>query len=409
VVFAQGMTIFNNILQQCLRCAIISALLIVAAPTSVQSQSLKTTVPTVLLYDVKTGSMLFDKAIDEPFPPASIIKLLTAETVFTALKDGKTSFDTEYQITEQIWRKGGAPSRGSAMFAAVNSRVKVSDLLKGLIVISGNDAALALANGIGGTEENFVTMMQERAKVIGLKNSVIRNPTGFSHPEQKVTARDILQLTQYIIDKHPEFFSLFSEREFTWNNIRQLNRNPLLAMNIGADGMKTGNTAEAGFGLVVSVMRGDRRLIAVMMGADSATARSSEARKLIDWGYDNFSERKLLERNAPLAEVSVSGGLQNSVPIGVDQELSMLLPISSQDAFETVIKTKSPLKAPILAGTEVGRLSVMSAGKIMIERPVFALSNVEQGSLSKRAFDNIKTGFWGLFRRSEPARAGAKP
>jgi serine-type D-Ala-D-Ala carboxypeptidase (penicillin-binding protein 5/6) len=409
MVFANSMMSFNRLSKQYLNSAVLFALMLMALLTSVQAQSFKTTLPNVLLYDVKTGSMLYDKAIDEPFPPASIIKLLTAETVFMAIKAGKTTLETEYPITEQIWRKGGAPSRGSAMFAAVNSRVSVLDLLKGLIVMSGNDSALALAHGIGGSEEGFVTMMQERAKTIGLERSVVRNPTGFAHPEQKVTARDILKLTLHIIDKHPEFISLFSEREFTWNGIRQLNRNPLLAMNVGAEGMKTGNTAEAGFGLVASVLRGERRLIAVTMGAETSIARSLESRKLIDWGYENFSERKLLEQNTPLSEVSVSGGTSATVAIGLNQDLTMLLPISTQDKFETIIRFKSPLTAPIVAGSEVGRLSVINAGKVAIERPVYALQSVEQGSLTKRAFDNVKTWFWGLFRRGEPLKAGSKP
>jgi serine-type D-Ala-D-Ala carboxypeptidase (penicillin-binding protein 5/6) len=168
MVFANSMMSFNRLSKQYLNSAVLFALMLMALLTSVQAQSFKTTLPNVLLYDVKTGSMLYDKAIDEPFPPASIIKLLTAETVFMAIKAGKTTLETEYPITEQIWRKGGAPSRGSAMFAAVNSRVSVLDLLKGLIVMSGNDSALALAHGIGGSEEGFVTMMQERAKTIGL-------------------------------------------------------------------------------------------------------------------------------------------------------------------------------------------------------------------------------------------------
>jgi serine-type D-Ala-D-Ala carboxypeptidase (penicillin-binding protein 5/6) len=396
VVFALTMDLIRLITKQSLKSAAFVIALILAASLPVSAQSLKTNAPISLLYDVKTGSYLFDKAIDEPFQPASLLKLLTLET--------------EYQITEQIWRKGGAPSRTSAMFAAVNSRVSVSNLLRGLIVISGNDAALALAHGIAGSEEAFVLLMQERAKILGLNRTIIRNVTGFEHPEQKTTARDLMKLSLAIINEHPEFFSLFSEREFTWNNIRQLNRNPLLSLNIGADGFMSGNTSDDGFGLIATSQRGDRRLIAVIMGAETALIRSAEARKLLEWGSDNFSERKLLERQVALTEAKVSGGIDGVVPVGVDQDLTMLLPISTQDSFETIIRYKAPLTAPVLAGAVIGKLTVMNAGKVMIERPVVALQAVERGSLTKRAMDNVKTWFWGLFRRSEaPPRTPAKP
>jgi serine-type D-Ala-D-Ala carboxypeptidase (penicillin-binding protein 5/6) len=409
VVFALIMDLIRLIMRQSLKSAAMIAALLLVVSLPASAQSLKTNATISLLYDVKTGSFLFDKAIDEPFQPASLLKLLTAETVFAALKAGKTTLETEYQITEQIWRKGGAPSRSSAMFAAVNSRVAVSNLLRGLIVMSGNDAALALAHGLAGSEEAFVQLMQERAKILGLNRTIIRNATGFEHPEQRTTARDLMKLSLAIIDQYPEFYPLFSEREFTWNNIRQLNRNPLLSLNIGADGLMTGNAADDGFGLVASAQRGERRLIAVIMGAETALVRSAEARKLMEWGNDNFSERKLLERNVPLTEAKVSGGIDGVVPVGVDQDLTMLLPLSTQDSFETIIRYKAPLTAPVLAGAEIGKLTVMNAGKVMIERPVIALQAVERGSLTKRAMDNVKTWFWGLFRRSEAPRPPAKP
>jgi serine-type D-Ala-D-Ala carboxypeptidase (penicillin-binding protein 5/6) len=410
MVFALEMELTLSNVRRFLKCVALVAALLLVASLPASAQSLKTNVPIALLYDVKTGSFLFDKSIDEPFQPASLLKLLTAEAVFAALKSSKTTLETEYQITEQIWRKGGAPSRSAAMFAAVNSRVSVSNLLRGLIVISGNDAALALAHGIAGSEEAFVQLMQERAKSLGLNRTTIRNVTGFEHPEQKTTARDLMKVALAIINNYPEFFPLFSEREFTWNNIRQLNRNPLLSLNIGADGFMTGNISDDGFGLVATAQRGDRRLISVIMGAETAQARASEARKIMDWGNDNFAERKLLDRNAPLADAKVSGGKEGIVPVGVDQDLTMLLPLSTQDSFETVIRYKAPLTAPVLSGDVIGQLSVMNAGKLMIQRPVIALQAVERGSLTKRAMDNVKTWFWGLFRRSEPAqRIAPKP
>jgi serine-type D-Ala-D-Ala carboxypeptidase (penicillin-binding protein 5/6) len=408
MMIADGMNVFSPFLPgtRRLRAFVPFSLALSCVMTTPSlAQSFKTNVPIAYLFDVKTNSVLFDKAADELFPPASIIKLLTAETVFTALKSGKIRPETEVFINEQIWRKGGAPSRGSAMFAAVRSRVGVTDLLKGLIVMSGNDAALALAEGVGGTEEAFVTLMQERARAIGLTRSQIRNATGFSHSEQKVTAKEMARLAGHIIQNHPEYYPLFAEREFTWNGIRQLSRNPLLTMNIGADGLKTGNIGEAGFGLVGSAVRDDRRLIVVIMGAETAVARASEARRLLEWGFDNFSIRKLLERRVHLAELKVSGGTSGLVPVGIGEDLALFMPVSVQDVVETSIRFKSPLMAPIVDGAEIGTLVVTRNGTIAAERPVIALQDVPQGSLAKRAFDNLSTWFLGLFRRNDPVRA----
>ncbi len=383
---------------------VVSGLIILAAVGAAGkdalAQSIQTAAPIAYLYDVNTRSPLFEKAADELFPPASIVKLLTAETVFHALKDGKITPQTEYAITEDVWRRGGAPSRGAAMFAPLNSRIAVSDLLQGLIVMSGNDAALALAAGLAGTEAGFVGRMQERARVIGLTRSQIRNATGFSHPEQKVSAREMAKLALHLIETYPENYALFGQREFTWNAIRQTNRNPLLAMNIGADGMKTGNIGDAGFGLVGSAVQNERRLIVVIMGADTALARAADARKLLEWGFSNFERRKLLEKQIPLTEAKVTGGLATSVPLGLKDDIDLLLPKSALDTVQTRINYLTPLKAPIAEGTEVGRLTVIrSGGAIALDVPVVALTEVPQGSLRKRAFDNSWEWFLNLFRR----------
>jgi serine-type D-Ala-D-Ala carboxypeptidase (penicillin-binding protein 5/6) len=365
-----------------------------------RAQSIQTTVPIVYLYDVGTKSVLFEKGADELFPPASIIKLLTAETVFDALKQGQVAMETEYLISEQTWRRGGAPSGGAAMFAALNSRVAVSDLLQGLLVMSANDAALALAEGLSGSEAEFLKRMQGRASALDLTRSQFRNATGFSHPEQRVTARDIAKLAGHIIQTYPEYYSIFGQREFTWNKIRQLNRNPLLTMNLGADGMKTGNIAEAGFGLVGSAVQDDRRLILVILGADSAVTRSAEAKKLLEWGFRNFERRKLLEKGVVLAEAKVTGGTSASVNLGVRDNIDMLLPKSSLDTVSTKIIYLGPIKAPVSAGTELGRLIVNRGTTVALEVPIVALSTVQEGSLGKRAFDNSWDWVSSLFRRS---------
>ncbi len=374
--------------------------MLIAAMTPTRAQSVQVTAPIAFLYDVNTGGMLFDKKADELHPPASVIKLLTAETVFHALKEGQLTLEQELPITESVWRRGGAPSGGAAMFAPLNSRVAVSDLLQGLVVQSANDAALAFAEGISGNEQAFVLRMQERAKTLGLTRTQARNATGFNHPEQRVTAREMALLTKHLIETYPDRFPLFGQREFTWNKIRQTNRNPLLAMNIGADGMKTGNIADAGFNLVGTAKQEGRRLIVVIFGADSAINRSADAKKLLEWGFSNFDQRKLLDKGAMLTEAKVSGGSKAVVPLGLKDDITMLLPKSAADTVVTTISYQGPVRAPIAVGDEIGRLQVKRGTAVALDVPIIALDDVPQGSLAKRALDNSVDWLTGLFRRN---------
>jgi serine-type D-Ala-D-Ala carboxypeptidase (penicillin-binding protein 5/6) len=367
--------------------------------TGVSAQSIQTAAPIAALYDIGTASFLFMKAGDQPHPPASLVKLLTAEIAFDALAKGEISLDQEIQITETVWRRGGAPAGGAAMYAPLNSRVAVRDLLQGLVVQSGNDAALALAEGLSKSEAAFVTRMQERARALGLTRSQFRNPMGFSHPEQRVTAREMALLAAHVIRTHPERYALFGQREFTWNSIRQTNRNPLLTMNIGADGLKTGMISESGFNLVGSAVQDGRRLVVVVMGADTAQTRAAEARKLLEWGFRNFERRKLLEKVTPLTEAKVSGGIIRQVPVGVADDVELLLPKSAADQLSVRISYKGPLKAPVTQGQAIGALTVMRGDVAAFEAPVIALADAPLGSLGKRAWDNVADWTIGLFRR----------
>jgi D-alanyl-D-alanine carboxypeptidase (penicillin-binding protein 5/6) len=364
-----------------------------------RAQSVQVTAPIAFLLDAGTNGMLFDKKADQPHPPASLVKMLTAETVFDALRQGKITLEQEVPITENVWRRGGAPAGGAAMFAPLNSRVAVSDLLQALVVQSANDAALALADAVAGGEAPFVAGMQERAKLIGLTVSQIRNATGYSHPEQKMTARELAMVAKFIIDNHPDRFALFNQREFTWNKIRQTNRNPLLAMNIGADGMKTGNLGDAGFNLVGTAQQEGRRLIVVIMGADTAINRAADARKLLEWGFTNFERRTLLAKRFPLTEAKVIGGTQGSVALGLAEDIVMLLPKSAQDPVSVTIRYEGPVRAPLTDGQHVGRLQVLRGAALAAEYPIVSLASVQQGGLVKRAWDNSIEWFIGLFRR----------
>ena len=245
----------------------------------------QTTVPYALLVDFDSGATLFAKNADAPMSPASTTKILTAEIVFRAIVEGRLRLDDFAPISARAAREGDAESGGSSMFAAANSQVRIDDLLRGLIIASGNDAAIALAEKLAGSEEAFAALMNARASELGMTHSHFANAWGVGDPRQRVTARDMARLAAYVIATYPQFYAYFGQTEFSWNGVQQQNRNPLLAMAIGADGLKTGHLAQSGFGLVGSAVQGGRRLILVLNGARSEDERAREARRLLEWGF----------------------------------------------------------------------------------------------------------------------------
>ena len=244
-----------------------------------KDEAFQTSIPAAILLDPDSDSMLFEKNGDQLVAPASLAKLMTLEYVFNEIKQGRLKLDDTFNISENAWRKGGAPSHGSTMFAAIHSDVKVDDLIHGIIVNSANDACIAIAEGMAGNETAFGALLTKRAREIGLEKSTFTNADGFPDPNLRVTAREMAELARHIMQTYPDFYPYFAEREFTWNNIRQQNRNPLLGMGIGADGMKTGETAEAGFNLVGSAVQDNFRLIVVVTGAKSDKERADEAQE----------------------------------------------------------------------------------------------------------------------------------
>ena len=266
------------------------ALILMAAGASVGSaEAVRTKAPYALLIDYDTGKVLFQKNAGAAMSPASTTKILTAEIVFRELAEGKFRLDDTMAISAKAAQEGDAESGGSSMFAQANTRVRVEDLLRGLLITSGNDAAIALAEGIAGSEEAFAVMMTRRARELGMTRSTFTNPWGRGDPGQKVTPRDMARLAAHVISAYPQYYKYFGEREFTWNNIRQVNRNPLLGMNIGADGLKTGHLAQSGFGLVGSAVQNGHRLILVLNGLKSDRDRASEAGRLMEWGFRALS------------------------------------------------------------------------------------------------------------------------
>ena len=364
------------------------------------AQAFQTSAPTAILMDADSHAVLFEKSADELVAPASMAKTMTAEIVFNELKNGRLNMDNEFTVSENAWRKGGAGSGGSAMFARVNTPIRLEDLLRGLIVQSGNDAAIAIAEGIAGTEENFARMMNERARQIGLTKSTFRNATGYGDPDQKVTVRDLAKLALHIIETYPDYYRIFGEREFTWNKIRQQNRNPLLSMEIGADGLKTGNIDESGYGLIGSAVQNGQRLIVVVNRLKTAKDRANESRKLLDWGFRAFEARQLFAENQVVGEAQVFGGDRRSVPLVSKKPIRVLVNRGDSERVSARIVYNGPLKAPIQKGTEVARIRVDRGETQALEMPLYADEDVQVGTLSQRALDGLLEFSTGWVRKA---------
>lgn len=397
-----------------IRALVQSACLTLAAyvailPLPAASQSFQTIAPQAVLMDAETGAVLLDVGGDQLVAPASLVKLMTAEIVFRELDGGRLKLDDEFTTSENAWRKGGAPAGGSSMFLAPNSRVKISDLLQGLIVASGNDAAISLAEGISGTEANFATLMTQRARELGLTKSTFRNSNGWNAPDQRVTMREMVKLSDHIIRTYPEFYKLFAQRDMTWNKIKQQNRNPLLSLDVGADGLKTGFIEESGYSLVGSAVQNGQRLIVAMSGLKNARDRQNEAKKLIDWGFRSFEIKTLLSAGARVGEASVFGGNSGSVGLLTKTEIRVPTPRGAAERMSAKIIYKGPIKAPIPAGAEVAQLHVYRGTTKVMEAPLLTAEVIERGSLTQRASDAaielgrslIKGGFQKATGKSE--------
>jgi D-alanyl-D-alanine carboxypeptidase (penicillin-binding protein 5/6) len=367
-----------------------------AAPSPRREGEHTTTAPVAILIDADSGTVLFEKNADEMVPPASLSKLMTAEVVFNEIVQGRLSLDQEFQVSTNAWRTGGAPSRTSSMFAPIHSRVKVEDLLRGIIVQSGNDACITLAEGIARSETQFAEMMTARARAIGLSKSTFGNSTGLPHPNQLMTARELAHLAQHIIRTYPQFYPIYNEREFTYNKIRQTNRNPLLALNIGADGLKTGFINEAGYGLVGSAVQNNLRLIVVVNGLKSEKERADEARKLLEWGFATFQTSILFPNGEIIAHAKVYGS--GYVPLVAAREVRLMVPRGVRERLTARVVYSGPVRPPVAKGQRVGTLKVWRGDAMVLEVPLQTAEPVQQGSIPRRAFDATTELFYALFR-----------
>ncbi|EJN14841.1 D-alanyl-D-alanine carboxypeptidase [Bradyrhizobium sp. YR681] len=355
--------------------------------------------PTAILIEASSGGVLFEKNADELRAPSSMMKLMTAEVVFNAIKKGDMKLTDEYRISENAWRKGGAPSGGSTMFAAINSKVSVDDLLHGAIIQSGNDACIALAEGMAGNEKIFAAdFMTRRARELGMTRSTFGNSNGLPDPGNKMTVRELGILARHIILDFPEFYKLFGEKEFTWNKIRQPNRNPLLNSMEGADGLKTGYTKEGGYGMVGSAVQNGTRLIVVVNGLEDPEDRATEAKKMLEWGFRNFETRTLIAADQQVGYAKVFGGDSRSVKLVAKTPVKVMVHKNGSDKLIARVVYSGPVRAPVEAGQKVGVVRVWRSGNIAVETPVYAAEAVGSGSTMRRAIDGASELVIGMFR-----------
>ncbi len=343
------------------------ALAVAAAP----AWSFETKAKQAFLIDYETGAVLFEKNADEIMFPASMSKIMTAYMVFERLRDERLALDDEIEISEKAWRTGG-----SKMFVEVGKRVTVEDLLRGIIIQSGNDASVAIAEALGGTEEAFADLMTEKARELGMDNSVFRNATGLPDPEHVTTARDLALLARHLIDDFPEYYPLFSEKTFTFSEIRQGNRNPLLYKSLGADGLKTGHTEASGYGLAASAARGERRLIVVLNGLESVRDRGEEAEKLIGWGFREFENYPLFTAGEVVDMADIWLGEAADVPLVLEEDLTVTLPRKARKEMKVAVSYDGPVPAPVAKGAQIASLVITGPEFDPIERPLYADSDV---------------------------------
>lgn len=362
-----------------------------AAGSSPDNQPIATSAKEAILVDFETGTVLLDKNADERMAPSSMSKLMTAVMIFDRLRDGSLSLDEKFRVSANAWRKGGAASGGSTMFLRPNQEVRVEDLLRGIIVQSGNDACIVAAENLMGSEENFAQAMNRRAKEIGLKNSHFANATGLPEDDHYMTARDLEVLARFIINTYPEYHAIYSEKDFTFNGIHQSNRNPLLYTMKGADGLKTGHTSVGGYGLTGTAKSGDRRQILVINGLDSVKARARESEKLMNWGFRNFENKTLFTKGETVSTADVWLGKQDTVPLMATSDLRFTLPLRAVQNLDVKVVYTGPIPAPIQKGQEVASLKISGADMAKpISVPLVAAEDVERLGFFGRLMEAAK-------------------
>lgn len=344
------------------------------------------------MIEASTGTILLAKNEDQPISPASLAKLMTLDVVFDAIGRGEISLDTEYPVSENAWRTGGAPSRASTMFAALKSRVRVGDLIQGVAVQQANDGCIVLAEGISVSEREFARRMTARARELGMTRAVFTNSTGLPDANDpngggKVSLRELVALAQDLQQKHQDLYKYFGQADFTWNKIYQRNKNPLLLLNIGVDGLGLGFTEGEGFSIVASVQRDGRRLFLALGGLKNDKERTEETRRVLEWGLSNFKSQRIFADGEVIGDASVYGGAQSTVGLLAKTPVDVYVPVDTPDRLSAQIVYRWPLTAPVAGDYEAGTLRVFLGARLVRELPLYTKESVAQGTLSRRAFD----------------------
>ncbi|MEO1137610.1 MAG: D-alanyl-D-alanine carboxypeptidase family protein [Pseudomonadota bacterium] len=344
------------------------AAFVILFPGVLSAQPLTTPAEYALIMDYRTGEVLFEKNARTPTAPASMSKLMTIAIVFERLKDGSLKLTDEFEVSEKAWRERG----GSTMWVRVDTTIPVLDLLRGIIVQSGNDACIVVAENISGSEEAFVELMNRKAREWGLNDSTFANPHGLPHPEHKMSMRDLATLTRKIISEYGQYYALFAEEEFTWEKIRQSNRNPILGMVEGADGLKTGHTEESGYGLVGAAAQAGERRIVVVNGLSSERERATESARLLRIAFNDFTNKTFFEPGDIVGDAEVFKGRAPSVPLIADEPVSLILHRSLLDEAKATIVYQGPVAAPIKEKQQIGYLRIEAPNGPSREYPLYA-------------------------------------
>jgi D-alanyl-D-alanine carboxypeptidase (penicillin-binding protein 5/6) len=348
------------------------------------AQQPETTAKQAIIIDFETGEVLYDKNSDERMPTSSMSKVLTTIVAYDAIREGKIKWDEELPVSQRAWQEGGSASGGSTMFLDLNSKVKVSDLIKGIVIQSGNDACIVMAEGIAGTEENFAGLMNDKAYEIGMKSSHFMNASGLPDPNHYSTARDLAKMAVYLIKNYPEDYKFYSEKEFVYNNIKQGNRNPLLYLTIGADGIKTGHTDDGGYGVIGSAVSNGRRIVMVINGTGSMQARATESEKLMKWAEVSFKNVDLVKKDAVIGKAPVVLGLARDVSIVASNDVKATVSAFDKAPATIVANYKVPLIAPVKKGDPIGEMVVTLSNGTKLSSPLVAGEDVAEASFFSR-------------------------
>ncbi len=377
------------------RLAVLALVVLALAGLPARAQTTETLGREAIMVDVDTGAVLFEKDADKRMPPASMSKIMTTYLVYQRMRENRLKPDDAFSVSENAWRKGGAKSGGSTMFLNPGDRVKVEDLLRGVVVQSGNDACIVLAEGLASSERAFAEEMTALGKKIGLKDSNFVNTTGWPEPDHHMTARDLATLSVRLIRDFPEHYKVYAERSFAYNGITQGNRNPLLYKDLGVDGVKTGHTQESGYSLAASARRGERRLVVVVTGLKSMNERSRETERLLEWGFREFNNYALFKAGEKVADAEVWLGVGSKVPLVIGSDVTLTLPRNARKDMKVKYGYRGPIAAPIAKGEPVAKLTISVPGRPPLEYPLVAGEGIAALGLTGRLKAAFRHILWG--------------